>query len=37
MFMCIHIYISAGMMDCYDQSDTTMKKTNDVGTGPVPD
>jgi hypothetical protein len=41
MFACVFVFvcINAGMPDCpaSDQSGTGMKKTNDAGTGPVPD
>jgi hypothetical protein len=35
----VHIYRNAGMQDrlASSQSDTVLKKTNDTGTGPVPD
>jgi hypothetical protein len=37
--MFVFVCINAGMPDCpaSDQSGTGMKKTNDAGTGPVPD
>jgi hypothetical protein len=36
---CVFVCINAGMPDCpaSDQSGTGIKKTNDAGTGPVPD
>jgi hypothetical protein len=38
VFMCVFMCINAGMPDCpaSDQSSTGIKKTNDAGTGPVP-
>jgi hypothetical protein len=38
-FMFVFVYINAGMPDCpaSDQFGTRIKKTNDAGTGPVPD
>jgi hypothetical protein len=37
--MCVFMCINAGMPNCpaSDQSGTGLKKTNDAGTGPVPD
>ncbi len=41
VFLCVFVvvFINAGMPDCpsSDQSGTGIKKTNDAGTGPVPD
>ncbi len=39
VFVCVFVCINAGMPDCpaSDQSGTGIKKTNDAGTGPVPD
>jgi hypothetical protein len=38
-FVCVFVCINAGMPNCpaSDQSGTGLKKTNDAGTGPVPD
>ncbi len=39
MCVCVFVCINAGMSNCpaSDQSGTGLKKTNDAGTGPVPD
>ncbi len=41
VFVCVFVFvcINAGMLDCPAsvQSGTRIKKTNDAGTGPVPD
>ncbi len=39
VYTCVYIYIKARMQDCQasSQSGTGMKKTNNAGTGPVPD
>jgi hypothetical protein len=39
LFVCVFVCINAGMPNCpaSDQSGTGPKKTNDAGTGPVPD
>jgi hypothetical protein len=39
MFVCVFVYINAGMPNCLasDQSGAGLKKNNDAGTGPVPD
>jgi hypothetical protein len=41
VFVCVFVFVclNAGMPDCpaSEQSGTKLKKTNDAGTGPVPD